>query len=214
MKSYNKLPIKTEWYCRNEKRDHRQTRIWIPNLSKLNIAIIILITSSVIQGCTTYFGVMPFDYIPSLPSSEPINIRVGIEKLLDKRPETDRSTIKDTVDLDERVTHKLFEDFQSSKIFSEVDYPVKKERDMLIIKGDIKRFYYKSTLYYAGITSFIAEVNLHVQLVDSGTGKLVAEYDKSSVRKDSLSEAFRDVVKQIKENIVSDFKEGRLKVSK
>lgn len=190
--------------------------IGILNLFKSNIAIIILITSAVIQGCATYnIDMWAFDYIPSLPSSEPINIRVGIEKLLDKRPETDPSTIKDTVDLDGRITHKLFEDFQSSKIFSEVDYPVKKERDMLIIKGDIKRFYCKDTFYYGhGITSFKTEVNLYVQLVDSGTGKVVTEYDKSSLRKDSLSEAFRDVVKQIKENIVSDFKEGRLKISK
>jgi len=188
--------------------------IGIPNLWKLNIAIIIFIISSVIQGCTTYdIDMTAFEYIPSLPSSEPINIRVGLEKLLDKRPETDRSTTKDMVDLDERVTHKLFEDFQSSKIFSGVNYPVKKEADILIIKGDIKRFYYKNTFYYGGITSFTAEVNLHIQLMDSGTGKVVAEYDKSSVRKDSLSEAFRDVVKQIKENIVSDFKQGQLKVS-
>lgn len=188
--------------------------IGILNLLKSNIAIIILIISSVIQGCTTYgIGMMAFDYIPSLPGSEPINIRVGIEKLLDKRPETDRSTTKDTVNLDERVTHKLFDDFQSSKIFSEVNYPVKKEEDILIIKGDIKRFYYKDTFYYGGITSFTAEVNLHVQLVNSGTGKVLAEYDKSSVRKDSLSEAFRDVVKQIKENIVSDFKQGRIVVT-
>lgn len=189
--------------------------IGILNLLKSNIAIIILITSSVIQGCATYdINMTAFEYIPSLPSSEPINIRVGIEKLLDKRPETDPSTTKDTVDLDGRITHKLFEDFQSSKIFSEVDYPVKKEKDVLIIKGDIKRFYCKDTFYYGGITSFKTEVNLYVQLVDSGTGKVVAEYDKSSLRKDSLSEAFRDVVKQIKENIVSDFKEGRLKISK
>lgn len=222
---------------------------------RLVVVPIVLFLCVLIQGCATgihedYTNV-PFDYVPSPPGNETISVRIGMEKLVDKRPESDRSVTKMIVDVDEKVTAKLLEDFRSSRIFESVDYPVQKE-DALIIKGEIRRFYWEDaptnigaipvvgfSLYFGAPTGSInAEANLCVQLINSKTGQVVAEYDKIAERKKlhnlynyskqhgayktedgtekwsaqgtELAEAFWDVSNQIKESIISDYKQGRL----
>lgn len=78
-----------------------------------------------------------------------------------------------------------------------------------------------------GITSYEIEavVDLKVQVVDPKTGTVLAEYDRTSTKKDTatlynnrsgdpgaeLAEAFREVAKQIKEGIASDILKEKIK---
>lgn len=222
---------------------------------RLVVVLIALFLCVLIQGCAIGLHnsctIVPFDYVPSPPGNETISVRVGMEKLVDKRPESDRSATKRIVDVDEKVTAKLLEDFRSSRIFESVDYPVQKE-DVLIIKGEIRRFYWKdaqtnigaipvagfSIFFGAPTGSINAEANLCVLLINPKTGQVVAEYDKIAERKKlynlynankqhgayttedgtngcytqgtELAEAFWEVSNQIKESIISDYKQGRL----
>jgi len=125
-------------------------------------------------------------------------------------------------------------------MFTAVDFPTQGDKDELILKGEIKRFYWKLTpspivfiplinlLIYFGIPIHEAEgvATLRVQLVRTKTGQPIAEYEKSSTRTatytlynlkagevgSELADAFRDVAKQIKDSIVADGKAGRLAV--
>ncbi len=158
-----------------------------------------------------------------------------MEKLSDKRPEGDRSATESISDLDEKVTAKLLEDFRSSQLFAAVDFPIQGDKDDLVLKGEIKRFYWKLTpnpivfiplIPYFGIPIYEAEgvATLRVQLVRTKTGQTIGEYEKSSTRTatytlynskageegSELADAFRDVAKQIKDAILADGKAGRL----
>jgi hypothetical protein len=191
-----------------------------------------------LQGCATLVGSVPFKYVPSLAGGEPLNVRLGMEKLVDKHPEGDRSATESITDVDEKVTAKLLEDLRSSQMFATVDFPARNDKNDLILKGEVKRFYWKLTpnpivfipiinlAIYFGIPIHDAEgiANLQVQLVSSKTGKVLAEYDKTSTRTatytlynlkageagSELADAFRDVAKQIKDAVLADGKAGRL----
>ena len=208
------------------------------NRSRLPTLASLLSLALLLQGCATLVGSVPFKYVPSLAGGEPLNVRLGMEKLVDKRPDGDRSATESITDVDEKVTAKLLEDFRSSQMFAAVDFPIQSDKDDLILKGEIKRFYWKLTpspiifiplinlLIYFGIPIHDAEgiANVHVQLVSSKTGKVLAEYDKTSTRTatftlynlkageagSELADAFRDVAKQIKDAVLADGKAGRL----
>jgi hypothetical protein len=182
-----------------------------------------------------------FRYVPSLRAGKSTNLRVGVEKFADKRPEKDRLTTRNIADVDEKVTGRLLEDFQAWQIFSAIDFPLQKDKDDLIMSGEIRRFYWKfsespikfipliNLLILFGIPMYYVDgiIELQVRLVSFKTGEIVAEYDKRSAKKITLNlytrdniddpgvelgEAFSDVSEQIKEAIVSDIKEGRLKM--
>jgi len=207
---------------------------------KLSVILIVFFVFLLLQGCATLNSSVPFKYIPSLPTTETIDLRLGMEKLVDIRPEKDRSATKSIADVDEKVTAKLLEDFRSSQIFTTVDYPIQKEKDDLILKGEIKRFYWKTSIspiafipiinlaIYFGAPMYNVEgvAHFHFQLINAKTENVVAEYDKMAIKKETyslynfkageagaeLAEAFRDVSKQIKEAILSDIKRGRIPV--
>lgn len=210
----------------------------MPLSLRLTATFVVFSVAVLLQGCATLVGSVPFRYVPSLAGGEPIPLRLGMERLVDKRPDGDRSATDSITDVDEKVTAKLLEDFRTSQIFTAVDFPVRRDTDDLILKGEIKRFYWKLTpnpivfipiinlVIYFGVPVNDLEgiANLRVQLVSSKTGKVVAEYDKSSTRTASfsiynmkageagseLADAFRDVVKQIKDAILVDAKAGRV----
>lgn len=210
------------------------------NQAKLFAIAIVLFVGTLLEGCVTLNGSVPFKYVSSLPTGEPISLRAGMEKLVDSRPEDDRSATKSISDVDEKITSKLLEDFRSSQLFTAVDFPIQRDKDAVIIKGEIKRFYWKLTpspvifipliqlLMYFGVPIYdvVGVADIHVQLVNPATGQILKEYDKSSTKTESytlynlkageagaeLAEAFRDVSKQIKESIVSDINGGRLSV--
>jgi len=173
---------------------------------------------------------------------EQSNARIGMGKFVDVRPDDDKKATDNITDVDEKVTAKFLEDFRTSRMFSSVDFPALRDKDSLILKGEIKRFYWKTNhnpikfipvvnlLMLLGITSYEIEavVDLKVQAIDPRTGAVLAEYEKTSTKKDSgtlynsrsgesgaeLAEAFRDVSKQIKEAIASDILKGKIKLPK
>lgn len=209
------------------------------NAKMLLLLGLFLVAMSLTTGCATLNGTIPFRYVPSLPSAKPDKtVNLGVEKLLDNRPKDDREATDAITDVDEKVTAKLIEDFRSSQIFTSVDFPVEKKDD-LVLKGQIKRFYWKLTpspiifipllnlVIYFGIPIYDIEsvAELQVQFVNPKTGQSLAEYNKSSTKTQSytlynfkageagaeLAEAFREVSKQIKDAIISDLKSDRLK---
>jgi len=195
-----------------------------------------------VSGCSTLNGSVPFHYVPSLSTMPQNTAKLGMEKFVDSRPSDDKLATKNIPDVDEKVTSKLLEDFRSSRMFSDIDFPPLRNKDGLILKGEIKRFYWKTKdnpikfipvvnlLLLLGITSCEIEavVELKVQIVDAKTGVILSEYDKTSTKKDratlydgrsgepgaELAETFREVAKQIKDAISKDILNGKIKLSK
>lgn len=181
-----------------------------------------------------------FGYPPSLTSGS-INLRVGMEKLVDKRPDKDLSVTEKIADVDAIVSDRLLKDFQVDQVFATIDSPPGKEDD-LIMSGEIRRLYWKwsgglikfippiNLLIFFGYPTYHAEgiVEVYVRLVNSKTGRVLAEYDRISTKTksytvynedktdyysgDELDAALGDVSKQIREAIVLDIEEGRLKM--
>ena len=210
------------------------------NRVRVRLLALVVSLALLLQGCATLVGTVPFKYVPSLATGEPFSLRLGMERLVDKRPDGDRSATESIPDVDEKVTAKFLEDFRSSQMFIAVDFPVQGDKDDVVLKGEIMRFYWKLTpnpiafipiinlLVYFGLPVHEAEgvATLRVQLVSVKTGQTMAEYEKTSTRTASfsiynfkageagseLADAFRDVAKQIKDAIVTDGKAGRLAV--
>jgi hypothetical protein len=173
-------------------------------------------------------------------NSYTIELHLGMEKLVDKRPSDDRSATESISDVDEKVTSTLLTDFRNSQIFASTDFPPRPERDNIIMKGEIKRFYWKyapnpivfipfiGCLIYLGIPAGEAEgiVEISAQIINAKTGKMLVEYDRKNEKKTSytlynfkageaggeLADAFREVSKQIKDSILEDMRAGRLKI--
>lgn len=165
-----------------------------------------------------------------------------MEKFVDSRPAGDLEVTACIPDVDEKITAKVIEDLQSSKIFADIEIPPYSESNDVILKGEIKRFYWKTThnpikyipmvqmLLLLGITSEHVEAvtNLRVTVVDAKTNTVLAEYDKIATKTDSgtlyktkagesgaeLAEAFREVMKQIKESLASDIGAGKIPLPK
>lgn len=202
-------------------------------------ALLCLIAAGLmLNGCATLNGTTPFRYQPSMISGEPSRARLGVDVFADIRPSGDRSATKDITDVDEKVTEKVIEDLRSSDLFPSVSFPSRKDRDQIVVKGDIKRFYWKRVtcpiayiplldlLTYLGIPIYRIEgiAELRLQWVSASTGKVLADYDKSAHRRviasiynmkageagAELADAFRDVMKQVKEAAAADIRSGRL----
>jgi hypothetical protein len=147
----------------------------------------------------------------------------------DLRPQKDKGYTKSIKDLSEKVTAKVIEDFEDSKIFDAVNYPPQ-ETDDLIINGKINRFMWQM---YSSTISYIPGVNLamyfgapayeayaitdiSLEIKDSKTGKILGTFTEQSEIKNphtlynvkageygaELAETFRDVVKTLKEDIL------------
>jgi hypothetical protein len=193
-----------------------------------------------LSGCSTLNGSVPFHYVPSLSSMHQNSAVLGMEKFVDRRPAEDQEATKSIPDIDEKITAKVLDDLKSSRMFADIHFPARNNEDNLIIKGEIKRFYWKTKhnpikfipmvqmLLLLGITSHNVEavVELKVQLLDAKTGAVLSEYDKTSIKTDSatlyvntsgesgseLAEAFRDVVKQIKDSLAADIQTKKILV--
>jgi hypothetical protein len=179
-------------------------------------------------------------YLPTITNGS-INLRVGMEKLVDKRPDKDRSVTEKIADVDAIVSARLLKDFQVDQVFAAIDSPDKKEDD-LIMSGEIRRFYWKwsgslislippiNLLTFFGLPRYHAKgiAEVYIRLVSFKTGRVLAEYDKISTKTESytiynestadycsgreLAAALKDVSNQIREAIVLDIEEGRLKI--
>ena len=79
--------------------------------------ILLCCLSLLVSACTTLSSSSPFRYVPSLNSSQQSVSTLGIYKFVDVRPANDQSATKNILDLDEKVTAKVIEDFRSSRMF-------------------------------------------------------------------------------------------------
>lgn len=190
----------------------------------LGICIIVL------SGCASLNGDVPFRYQPSLASyNRKIDKTVGLNMFVDKRPDADKAYTESIKDVSEKVTSKLLEDFDKSKIFKEIHYP-SQTGDDIVINGAIDRFtwkFYAKTIYYIpGLNLVcyfgvpyadaygIAGITLEVR--DNKTGKVLYSFAEESKMVNSytfynvkagdsgaeLSEAFREVGKKLKEDLL------------
>jgi hypothetical protein len=98
-----------------------------------------------ISGCSTLNGSVPFRYVSSLNTIPRTDAVLGMEKFVDRRPDGDREVTDGIPDIDEKITQKVLDDLHSSRIFADIEIPIRKEADDLILKGEIKRFYWKTT---------------------------------------------------------------------
>lgn len=209
---------------------------------KIRVSLLCLLTLMLVTGCSTLNGSVPFRYVPSLNSIPRTDAVLGMEKFVDSRPLDDREVTESIPDIDEKITIKVLEDLRTSRIFADIEIPARRESDDLVLKGEIKRFYWKTThnpLKYVPLLQVVmllgipsehveAVVDLKITLVDAKTNEVLAVYDKTSTRTDTatmyrtksgesgaeLAESFRDVMKQVKDNIADDVRKGKVRLSK
>ena len=192
--------------------------------------VICSIALLMLSGCVSLNSSVPFQYQPSLiASTNQINMIAGLNMLKDARPDGDISYTKSIKDVSEKVTAKLLEDFQKSGLFKEIQYPAQADND-IVISGSIDRFIWKSyaspiafipfvnILIYFGVPCQeaygIAEITLEVK--DNKADKLLGRFTESLKEENSytlynakageagaeLQEAFRNVAKKLKEDIL------------
>jgi hypothetical protein len=155
---------------------------------------------------------------------------VGLNMLVDDRPSGDIAYTKSIKDLAEKVTSKILEDFDKSKLFKEIHYPAQPGDD-IVINGTIDRFMWKlyatpisympflCLVVYFGVPCNeaygIAGITLEVK--DNKTNSLIAKLVESSKMESQytlynfkageagseLEEAFRDVAKKLKEDLLN-----------
>jgi len=197
---------------------------------KLGYLLIIGVTILCFSGCASLNGSVPFNYQPSLlASTETINKTAGMELLIDQRPEKDEAYTKSIKDVSEKVTSKLIEDFEQSRLFENIHFS-QEVGDDFIIEGVVNRFMWKmyatpisyipliNLVIYFGVPCSesygIAEITLIVK--DARSGKILGTFKSESKVTDvytlynvkageagaELAEAFRNVAKDLKEQIV------------
>ena len=191
----------------------------------------VCVSAAFLSGCASLNGDVPFRYQPSLISSvKKVDKTVGLNMLSDKRPEADLAYTKSIKDISEKVTSKLLEDFEKSKMFKEIHFPAQAGDD-IIIDGTINRFMWK---LYATPISYIPILNLAcyfgvpvndvygiagiaLEVKDSKSGKIIGKFEESSRVDNSytlynfkageagneLQDAFRDVSKLLKIDLLT-----------
>jgi len=167
-------------------------------------------------------------YVPSLIDEE-LDLNIGIELLLDRRPAVDKKFTADIEKVPEEVTDKLLEYFKATSPLREIHYP-SQEDDDIVIQGEIRRFMWRS---YSKAATYIPLVNLyvylgipcktaygltHISLIlkDNKTGKIIGRFDEySKVAKSyslyefrkidfasELEQSFKEVASKLKRKII------------
>ena len=168
---------------------------------KRTILLLVFLVGVCIHGCASLDNSIPFTHAVVPHNEQPSLLVLGLDTLVDSRPEGDKKATENISNIEELITTRLAEDLRSSRLFTSVDFPSDKEKDTLIMKGEIKRFYWKmkpSLLAYAPEAAVIllfgipagyitGTVQLHVAIVNPRTGETLTEYDKTSTKKASRS---------------------------
>lgn len=186
-----------------------------------------LLILGLVSGCASLNGDAPFRYQPALmPVNKTIDKVAGLNLIIDKRPEGDIAYTKKIKDIPDKITSKLLEDFDKSKIFKDIHYPVR-DTDDLVIDATLNRFmwklYVKGWVYVPYLGLFleivgvlcgtlygVADITLEVRDVKSGA--VVGTFNETSMVKNAytiyntpagdagaeLADALRDVVKKLK----------------
>lgn len=195
------------------------------------ISLILCFSILFLNGCASLNGDVPFRYQPSLLSAnQKINKTAALNMLTDMRPQGDKAYTESIKDISEKVTSKLLEDFEKSRIFKDVHFSITTQDD-LIINGTINRFMWKlydtpvSYIPFLCIVVFFgvpcAEaygiVDITLEIKDSKTGQIIGRFQEYSKQSSSysiynlkageygaeLSDAFREVVKKLKEDMLT-----------
>ena len=124
----------------------------------INLILIFLYIGS-LAGCRSLKTREVAQYVPSLVDKK-LNLKVGMELLVDSRPAIDKRFTTDIENVPEEVTSNLIEYFKSSGFLSEVHYPSQEDDDIVII-GHIRRFMWRA---YSKAPTYIPLVNLYVYL--------------------------------------------------
>jgi hypothetical protein len=189
----------------------------------------ICILAVLLCGCASLNGDVPFRYQPSLlPATKTIEKTAGMNLLIDKRPHGDVAYTESIKDVTEKITSKLIEDFEESRLFKDIHFSVQTDDD-LIIEGSVNRFMWKmyatpityipllNIIIYFGVPCNEAYGVVDISLVvkEAASGKVLATFQADSKVVNSyslynfkageagaeLSEAFRNVAKELKEQI-------------
>lgn len=198
---------------------------------RIGTVLVLFVLICFVTSCTTLKGNVPFGYQPSLINvSKKINKKVGFEVLTDKRPVNEvKATERPIQDITNKITYKLIEDFKSSGIFEEINFPAK-DGDDLIIKGEINKFIWREDnnwfaviffpLVYFGLPvgDYVGETDITLKLIDKKTGQVLGTVHGTGEQRltvtlysmsvgeigSELAEAFRQCAKQLKEKILTD----------
>ena len=201
---------------------------------KIRILLAVSILIICFSGCVSLNGNLPFEYQPSLlSSSHTIDKKVGMDLFQDGRPKDDVENTESIKDISEKITSKLIEDFEKSKLFEDLHFSQRVEDD-LIIEGTVNRFMWEmhmTPIVYIPLVNFavyfgatciksngIADITLVVK--DAKNGKALGTFQADSKVSESytmykmkagaagaeLAEAFRTVAKDLKQQIAKIIK--------
>ena len=198
---------------------------------RIGTVLVLFVSICFITSCTTLKGNVPFGYQPSLIAvSKKVNKNVGFDVLIDKRPSNEvKATERPIQDVTNKITYKIIEDFRSSGIFTEVNFPAK-DTDDLIIKGEINKFIWREDnnwfaviflpLVYFGLPvgDYVGEADITLKVIDNKTGQVLGTVRGAGEQRltvtlysmsvgeigSELAEAFRQCVKQLKEKILTE----------
>jgi hypothetical protein len=154
-----------------------------------SIFIFICLATLSVYGCASLDNSVPFTYSVPPCSEQPSQFILGLDMLKDNHPEGDKKATGKIDKIEELVTARLAEDLRSSRLFTGINFPSDKEKDTLIMRGEIKRFYWKmkpSLLAYAPEAAVIllfgipagyitGTAELKVVIINPGTGETLAE---------------------------------------
>lgn len=198
---------------------------------RIGVVLTLLVSVCFLTSCTTLKGNVPFGYQPSLITvSKKIDKNVGFEVFSDLRPANEiKATERPIQDITNKITYKVIEDFRSSNIFDEINFPTN-ETDDLIIKGEINKFIWRAEdnwfaillfpLVYFGlpIGDYVGEADITLKVLDKKSGQVLGSVRGAGSQRLSVSlysmsvgevgselaEAFRQCVKQLKEKILTE----------
>lgn len=195
------------------------------------ISLILCFSVLFLSGCASLNGDVPFRYQPSLLSTnQKINKTAALNLLTDLRPQGDKAYTESIKDISEKVTSKLLEDFEKSKIFKDIHFSITTQDDF-IINGTINRFMWKlyntpiSYIFILNLVEFLGVpsseaygiVDITLEIKDNKTGQIIGHFQEYSKQSSSytiynfkagecgaeLSDAFREVVKKLKEDMLT-----------
>ncbi len=204
---------------------------WRDGLRQVIALTVIVGLNALSAGCVRVDKNIPFEYWPSAISPEKrIPKTIGFDLLVDKRPRREQASMKDAGDVAQRVTAKLAQDFDASRIFQKVHYP-SVEGDVFVISGTIRRFSWKlheiplahiPLINYVTVLGFplgLAEgiTDIQVELRDRRSGQVLGSFSETSKVSApynfydvsawgagmELAESFRHVAEKLKRDVVS-----------
>lgn len=198
--------------------------------------IILIFIGVIITGCAALpKSSVLFQHTPILPQGT-VQVKAGMEKFVDKRSEKEKKCLKNITDIADQITSVFCRDFRDAELFESVKLGYDPEAVDVIIKGEIKSFFWKSghsaTAYipYINLIHLLGvpsgenkgRVEIVLELVNANTGEIISKYSEATDSKkfftiyqytshrgsggEETSDAFRMIVDLLVKDIVADRK--------